>query len=294
MTIPPVSNTMTRIPFAIHIPTQSYVDVDEVDSGAKCNCICPSCQSQLIAKHGTKKIHHFAHLKSDVKANCKYSLFFSIRMMYLRLLTTKSNMSILIPGYNYHVDAETRYGQPVSIDFPISGAYRTTLLSIKTDCYFKGSLYDVIAKTKHGYISIQFNYDERPIESHQNEYGLPVISLDIMPLSSLLLNKSVGQSNNDLLLAYMQHSNAVIKWIFKPLPSGFESTCQNKLREKIIESEHQLEKSFPHAQSCLQDVKSKSNNITKVVSTFTCSNCANEWNAAHGFLCPRCRARAKK
>ncbi|PSW28708.1 hypothetical protein C9J21_20385 [Photobacterium phosphoreum] len=284
--------SLTRIPFAIHVPTQTYVDVDEVESGVLCQCICPSCRSKLIAKHGTKKVHHFAHLKSDVKANCKYSLFFSIRMMYLKLLTTKSNISILIPDYNYHLAAETRYGQPVSIDFPVNSAYRTTLLSIKTDCYFKGSLYDVIAKTNQGYISIQFNYDERPIESHQNEYGLPIISLDIMPLSSLLLNKSVDQGNNDLLLAYMQHNNAVIKWIFKPLPSRFKTTCQNKLREKIIESEHQLEKSFPYAQSCLQDVNP--NSITRVVSTFTCSNCENEWNAAHGFLCPRCRARAKK
>ena len=294
MTITIKSNLVTRIPFAIHVPTQTYVDVDEVDSGAKCNCICPSCQSQLIAKHGTKKIHHFAHLKSNVKADCKYSLFFSIRMMYLKLLTTKSNISILIPGYQYHLNTETRYGQPITIEQSISKEYRTTLLDIKTDCYFKNSLYDVIAKTEHGYIAIQFNYDERPIELHQNEYGLAVISLNIMPLSSLLLNKSVSLSNNDLLLNYMQHDNANIQWVFKPLPAGFEADSQNKLREKTIESEHQLERTFPHAQSCLQDVKSHPNGVTKTISTFTCSQCENEWNAVHGFLCPKCRARAKK
>ena len=40
------------------------VYIDTVERGLKCNCVCPSCQSLLIAKKGFKKQHHFAHYKS--------------------------------------------------------------------------------------------------------------------------------------------------------------------------------------------------------------------------------------
>lgn len=41
------------------------VHVDEVESGLKCDCYCPACRSQLIARKGSKMSHHFAHYNSE-------------------------------------------------------------------------------------------------------------------------------------------------------------------------------------------------------------------------------------
>jgi len=41
------------------------VSIDEVESGLKCNCICPACKSKLIARKGSEKQHHFAHHNSE-------------------------------------------------------------------------------------------------------------------------------------------------------------------------------------------------------------------------------------
>ncbi|MEI8202453.1 MAG: competence protein CoiA family protein [Bacteroidota bacterium] len=41
------------------------VTIEDVESGLKCNCICPSCKKQLIARKGNINDHHFAHLENS-------------------------------------------------------------------------------------------------------------------------------------------------------------------------------------------------------------------------------------
>lgn len=33
--------------------------IENVESGLKCGCICPSCGEPLVVKKGTKRMHHF-------------------------------------------------------------------------------------------------------------------------------------------------------------------------------------------------------------------------------------------
>lgn len=47
------------------------VTIDEVESGLKCECYCPFCKSQLIARKGNLKTHHFAHYK---ELDCGYGV----------------------------------------------------------------------------------------------------------------------------------------------------------------------------------------------------------------------------
>lgn len=37
------------------------VNIEQAESGKKCNCICPACEESLVAKKGKKREHHFAH-----------------------------------------------------------------------------------------------------------------------------------------------------------------------------------------------------------------------------------------
>jgi hypothetical protein len=45
------------------------VHISQVESGAACQCVCDECGTPLLAKKGTERAHHFAHLNSDCAGN---------------------------------------------------------------------------------------------------------------------------------------------------------------------------------------------------------------------------------
>lgn len=61
--------------YALH--DNELVHISQVESGLKCNCVCPSCGSALVARKGKKVTHHFAHYNADV---CKYGYETSLHM----------------------------------------------------------------------------------------------------------------------------------------------------------------------------------------------------------------------
>lgn len=50
-----------KLPYGLK--DNELVTIDDVDSGLKCNCVCPHCKQRLIARKGEVKEHHFAHYK---------------------------------------------------------------------------------------------------------------------------------------------------------------------------------------------------------------------------------------
>ncbi len=49
------------------------VHISEVPSGLACDCTCPGCGDQLIARKGPKTIHHFAHHGKHGGGSCAYA-----------------------------------------------------------------------------------------------------------------------------------------------------------------------------------------------------------------------------
>ncbi|WP_299466556.1 competence protein CoiA family protein [uncultured Microscilla sp.] len=56
-----------KLPFAQN-PDGRMVHISEVPNGLACDCICPKCQTSLVAKKGKKMQHHFAH---EGRGSCK-------------------------------------------------------------------------------------------------------------------------------------------------------------------------------------------------------------------------------
>jgi len=70
--------------------------VDEVSSGLACDCVCPHCQTPLVAKKGKRNRHHFAHHK---KIDCLGSAETILHILGKQIL---SNASFLFtPAYTF-------------------------------------------------------------------------------------------------------------------------------------------------------------------------------------------------
>lgn len=69
----------------------SLVHISEVERGLECGCICPACGEKLIAKKGSKVMHHFAH-KSTVE--CEYGYQTSLHLAAKRIISKDGIMRV--------------------------------------------------------------------------------------------------------------------------------------------------------------------------------------------------------
>lgn len=67
--------------------------IENVESGLKCGCICPSCGEPLVAKKGTKRMHHFSHYSGH---NCEYGYETSLHLAAKEILSTANR--IMLPA----------------------------------------------------------------------------------------------------------------------------------------------------------------------------------------------------
>lgn len=91
-----------KIPFGLK--NEKLVDVDEVDSGRNCNCVCPNCKQPLIAAKGDKNIHHFKHDKDDLDKHC----FESVLHIAAKDIFYKYSNTVLPP---VTLNRKNEYGQ---------------------------------------------------------------------------------------------------------------------------------------------------------------------------------------
>lgn len=67
--------------------------IENVESGLKCGCICPSCGEPLVAKKGSKRMHHFSHYSGH---NCEYGYETSLHLAAKEILSTANR--IMLPA----------------------------------------------------------------------------------------------------------------------------------------------------------------------------------------------------
>lgn len=87
---------LNKIPFGLRASDNRFVDVADVDKGKACGCVCPSCSTALVAKHGRVNQWHFAHYfqGSEPGDACEYSFFASVVHMSKQILSEGGMLSL--------------------------------------------------------------------------------------------------------------------------------------------------------------------------------------------------------
>ena len=66
-------------------------NVEYVQRGIKCGCVCPACGEPLVAKKGVKRMHHFAHSTGH---NCEYGYESSLHLACKEILSKAKKITI--------------------------------------------------------------------------------------------------------------------------------------------------------------------------------------------------------
>jgi hypothetical protein len=84
-----------KIPFGVTSDGR-MVSVQEVSRGRACECVCPECGCELVAKKGDVIAHHFSHLVGAEfnPASCHHALETSIHRMAKQMIAERGGLRI--------------------------------------------------------------------------------------------------------------------------------------------------------------------------------------------------------
>lgn len=157
--------------------------ISEVASGLECQCHCPSCGEDLVAKKGKneKPQEHFAHRS---KIDCEYTYETSLHCDAKRLIEKRK--MIYLPYRNSYFDSVNLNGfYSLTSDYKKLGvtenrqyAVRNVVLEKKLHNFIPDIKCDISGKTLLIEIAVTSKIKEEKLNKIK-EVGLPVLEIDI-------------------------------------------------------------------------------------------------------------------
>ena len=87
------------MPYALNAEGR-MVHVDSVPNGKECNCFCPKCHQQLMAKQGEVRTHHFAHVSEhSIHLPQKCQGYYEAMMHHLAKEIIDEEKKLMLPAY---------------------------------------------------------------------------------------------------------------------------------------------------------------------------------------------------
>ncbi|HAZ96994.1 competence protein CoiA family protein [uncultured Treponema sp.] len=85
------------------------VYIDEVPNGKNCGCFCKECGGELVARHGEKRIHHFAHASGNDTINCSQT---ALHILAKEILAEEGR----VPSINNNGQFEFIHADKISLE----------------------------------------------------------------------------------------------------------------------------------------------------------------------------------
>ena len=289
------------IPFGLCVITDELMDIAEVQRGKKCNCVCPSCATPLVARQADVNEWHFAHDSKKVyeqtKKECDYSFFVSVRMMARQVIAQE--FTLKLPSYSDTLtQVSTNTGRASSLEFKVTNECEIKLTNIKTESNYQGVAVDFIGNIGQYQLVIYLTHQGRGVpaellENINDNCGLVELSLnDIGQLfasarqrkekfKSLLLNYL---SDNLHSKTWLQHPRYKMSLISAKQELSKLQTVEMAKTERISSPYYSRKSSYKDEQQAI------SQHIESTLVTFECLNCNLTWKGYERGLnsCPNC------
>jgi len=217
---------MNTLPFARRDNT--IVSIEEVGRGLSCDCTCLSCGARLVAKKGTKHVHHFAHYHGAACANgLETALHLRIKALF------RQKRSIVVPAVRLHRQSAV-YFEP----------YLFRYQQVEEEPYL-GQLYpDLILRSGQRALLVEIKVTHATPSKKKKKLrrlGLPAVEVDALALYESLPPRN-GQPDIPAFEYELVHGTAFKQWLFNPA----KQRAEFRLRKMAIARpvKHRLYKGY--------------------------------------------------
>jgi len=224
------------IPFGLHKESGELVDVGSVKKGKNCGCICPSCQTPLIARQGEEKEWHFAHKSTKnedkTKEPCAYSFVVSLRLMVKQL--SQNGLELSLPEMtSTHTVQDIASGRTFEVNYPITKASKVQLNTVEIEQKISNCLVDVVSELGKFTLIIYVTYKGRRMPDLLTQSVFPNLALLELEASHLVkaFKKVTAGKYTEALRAFLSETDSGIKWVKHPRQDKILAKLKNHIAE---------------------------------------------------------------
>lgn len=225
--------TALLLPFATRLSDGKLVSPDEVERGRACNCACPGCTVEVIAKQGTERTWHFAHVKGE---KCAEGYEVSIHELAKQML--RQRKELLLPSLIAKTSGVDVYGQLLEEQEHVLESSLVKLDECKTGVNLGGVNVDVIGRLKGHEILIEVTVFHRLMPDKKER----LLETKIPSMQINLEQFQAKQATRGLLEKAIFEDENIRRWIYHPKLEIALEKAKEKLAGRLQESRSRWEK----------------------------------------------------
>lgn len=203
------------------------VHIDSVESGLKCGCFCSACGDTLIAKKGSKNIHHFAHRSA---VDCEYGNESALHKAAKEILAKSKKM--IIPPVSWN----TRFSKDIilNMDGNLSEATEVTIDNVELEYNLGDIVPDVVVYSgeKRFFVEIFVTHEvDKEKLNKIKKMGVSVLQIDLSNYESPPTKEALEY----ILLREVEQKEWLYNSYTERMRNKILSVC-NKFRTSYVKS----------------------------------------------------------
>ena len=235
---------LTLIPFALRESDRTLVDVTQVARGGAAGCICPSCGTLLLARHGDVKTWHFAHATrshyQSTTSRCDYSFFVSVRMMARQVIG--SSITISLPRMAGLAAVEDAHGRIRRKEYVVTDMQTVEITNAQVEVSFGDVVVDVLGTVGDFSFVLYFKHQGREVshalmQTAQVRGRCGVVVIDLDPLQAIFAARPAGSGISFLeeLCVFITRDVKSKSWLYHPRNKAARVRAEEELHAELAQ-----------------------------------------------------------
>jgi hypothetical protein len=197
------------------------VHVSSVERGLKCGCTCPSCGAQVIARKGSKKVHHFAH---TMDANCSGAAETALHILTKEIISELP--ALTLPEYKFEKQKLIRRRVSVEHEEVLVKGGNAIIEAVHLEPHY-GDVKPDIELCSGG----KRLFVEVAVTHKVGKKKLRVIRQHDVPTIEIRLSESHALRNREELKKIIQSDVSIKHWLYHPREKKASETFFKKYRK---------------------------------------------------------------